>query len=275
MTGVVLALDQSTSGTKALLFDTAGGLLAKVNKPHQQHYPQPGWVEHDANEIYGNVVAVVRELLDAHPVNAEDILCLSITNQRETFVVFDKATGEPLHNAIVWQCRRGEPGCRELIDAGHEAAVSQVTGLKIDTYFPASKMTWLMDAKPEIAARLRDGSALLGTIETYLVYRLTKGAVFASDHTNACRTLLYDINTMCWSDDMCELFGVPRDALPEIRESAAQFGETDIDGVLPSSVADCRRHGGLPSGLVRAAVLPSRWRKGDVWYGVICAVKRR
>ncbi len=234
MSGTILAIDQSTSGTKALLFDTTGALLAKTNKLHEQHYPQPGWVEHDAAEIYGNVLTVVRDLLSENPVN--DLLCLSITNQRETFVVFDKQTGEPLYPAIVWQCRRGEPRCRELIDAGHEPMVAEATGLKIDTYFPASKITWLLEAEPGIAARLRDGSALLGTIETYLIYRLTGGEVFASDHTNACRTLLYDINTLDWGDGLCELFGVPRVALPEIRESAATFGETDCGGALSAPV---------------------------------------
>jgi glycerol kinase len=234
MSRAILAIDQSTSGTKALLFNTAGELLAKTNKPHQQYYPQPGWVEHDAAEIYANVLDVVRGLLTEYPV--DDLLCLSITNQRETFVVFDKVTGEPLHPAIVWQCRRGEPRCQDLIAAGHEPQVAEATGLKIDTYFPASKIAWLMDAEPGIAARLRDGSALLGTIETYLIYRLTNGAVFASDHTNACRTLLYDINTMTWSDDLCDLFDVPRVALPEIRESAAHFGETDCGGALPTPI---------------------------------------
>jgi len=236
MSGNILAIDQSTSGTKALLFDTSGALLAKTAKPHQQHYPQPGWVEHDAAEIYQNVLDVVRGLLSEHPVAAEDLLCLSITNQRETFVVFDKQTGEPLHPAIVWQCRRGEPRCRELIEAGHEPMVTEATGLKIDTYFPASKITWLMEAEPGIAARLRDGSALLGTVETYLIYRLTGGTVFASDHTNACRTLLYDINTLDWSEALCDLFGVPLAALAEVRESAATFGETDCEGAIPAPV---------------------------------------
>jgi glycerol kinase len=234
MSGVVLAIDQSTSGTKALLFDTVGNLLAKTNKPHQQHYPKPGWVEHDANEIYANVLETVRGLLAEHPV--DDILCLSITNQRETFVVFDRATGEPLHPAIVWQCRRGEVRCREMVEAGHEPAVAQATGLKIDTYFPASKIMWLMEQHPDIASRLHNGSALLGTIETYLVYRLTKCEVFASDHTNACRTLLYDINEMDWSENLCDLFNVPRSALPEIRESAASFGQTDFDDLLSTPV---------------------------------------
>lgn len=235
----ILAIDQSTSATKALLFDENGDLLDKTTRNHQQHYPKPGWVEHDAEEIYANVLATIRDLLEKHRNNGETLRCLSITNQRETFVVFDHDTGEPLHNAIVWQCRRGEPLCQRMRDAGHETTVAQSTGLKIDTYFPASKITWLLDAEPDIKARLEDGSALLGTIEAYLIYRLTSGAVFASDHTNACRTLLYDINTLDWNDDLCKLFGVPRQALPEIRESAAHFGDTDCGGLLDVPIPIC------------------------------------
>jgi glycerol kinase len=229
---VILAVDQSTSATKALLFDAQGGLLDKTSEPHQQYYPQPGWVEHDADEIYRNTLAVIRRLLDAYPQQRDHLLCLSITNQRETFVVFDRETGAPLYNAIVWQCRRGELLCRQLTDAGHATRVAEITGLKVDTYFPASKMAWLLDAEPDIKARLEAGTALLGTIDAYLIYRLTGGQVFATDHTNACRTLLYDLTTLDWSEELCALFGIPRHALPEVRESAAQFGVTDCDGVL-------------------------------------------
>ncbi|MEQ8676871.1 MAG: glycerol kinase GlpK [Aggregatilineales bacterium] len=239
MSKTILALDQSTSATKALLFDESGQLLDKVTRDHQQHYPQPGWVEHDAEEIYQNALMAIRDLLEKHPAHKENLLCLSITNQRETFVVFDRESGTPLYHAIVWQCRRGEPLCRKLIEAGHESQVAKITGLKIDTYFPASKITWLLEAEPEIKKRLISGTALLGTIDTYLIYRLTHGAVFASDHTNACRTLLYDINTLNWHDDLCALFNIPRHALPEIRESAAQFGETDCGGLLSQPISIC------------------------------------
>lgn len=235
----ILAIDQSTSATKALLFNEKGELSGKAYKTHQQHYPQPGWVEHDAEEIYQNVLTVIEELLQANPEQRNDLLCLSITNQRETFVVFDRATGKPLHQAIVWQCRRGEPLCRQLVEAGHESLVNRTTGLKIDTYFPASKMMWLLEAEPTIKAQLEAGTALLGTIEAYLIYRLTGGSVFASDHTNACRTLLYDINTLNWSDELCMIFGIPRQALPEIRESASHFGETDCQGLLHKDVPIC------------------------------------
>lgn len=239
MSRYVLAVDQSTSGTKALLFDAQGSVLHQVARPHQQHYPQPGWVEHDAEEIYQNTRQVIAEVVSRSEVQSRDLLCLSLTNQRETIVVFERGSGRPLYRAIVWQCRRGETLCRILVDQGYDPLVRQTTGLKIDTYFPAAKLTWLLEAEPTLKARLADGSALVGTIDTYLIYRLTGGRVFATDHTNACRTLLYDINTRTWSPDLCRLFGVPLEALPEIRESAAQFGETDVPGLPDRTLPIC------------------------------------
>jgi glycerol kinase len=235
----ILAIDQSTSATKALLFDAAGTLLDQVSVGHQQHYPKPGWVEHDAEEIYTNTVSASRALLAKHADLRDDLRCLSLTNQRETFVVFERATGRPLYPAIVWQCRRGEPLCDRLIRAGHNAKVRQITGLRTDTYFPASKITWLLNDAPEIRRRLESGEALLGTIDTYLMYRLTRGQVFATDQTNASRTLLYDIRALAWSDELCALFGVPQRALPKVWDSSAFFGETDIEHVLPRPIPIC------------------------------------
>lgn len=236
---VILAVDQSTSSTKAMLFNEQGELLGKTAVDHQQYYPQPGWVEHDAEEIYQNMLRVCGDLLRQHPDAKNNLLCLSITNQRETIVVFDRQTRKPLHHAIVWQCRRGEPYCSHLMDAGHSETVQQLTGLKIDTYFPASKLTWLLEHVSEIRTRLADGSALLGTIDTYLIYRLTEGRSFFSDQTNASRTLLYNINSLSWSDTLCELFHVPRHALPEVMDSTAQFGETTLGGLLDKPIPIC------------------------------------
>lgn len=235
----VLAIDQSTSATKALIFDVRGGLLAKASKSHEQIYPRPGWVEHDADEIWNNTLSVIRDTVQQHPKLASDLQWLSITNQRETIVVFDRDTGRPLHNAIVWQCRRGDEYCRRLTAAGHDAAVVEATGLKIDTYFSASKLKWIMDHKPEIADRLRDGTALAGTMDAYLIYRLTGNRVFATDHTNACRTLLYNIHQLTWDEQLCHWFDVPRASLPEVRESNAEFGATDADGALPRELPIC------------------------------------
>lgn len=239
---LLIGVDQSTSATKALLFDEAGSVLAQVALSHAQIYPQPGWVEHDAEEIYRNTVDAIRALVDAAP-QARDAVGLSITNQRETVVVFDAATGEPLHNAIVWQDRRGDPLCQMLLDgkegAHNQAIVRDLTGLRIDTYFPASKVRWLQDHFPDIKQRLADGSALLGTIDTWLIYRLTGGGVYATDATNASRTLLYDIDRHGWNAELAALFGLTIARLPEVYASEAVFGETDVEGVLPHPVPIC------------------------------------
>jgi glycerol kinase len=235
----ILALDQSTSATKAILFDAEGRLIDKASRDHRQIYPQPGWVEHDAEEIWENVLAVLRELAARHADKLPSTACLSLTNQRETILVFERGTGRPLHHAIVWQDRRGDPICRQLIEGGHSDLVRNKTGLKIDTYFSASKLKWLVAEQPEVRRKLESGEALIGTIDTYLVYRLTGGKLFATDHTNASRTLLYDIGKLRWDEDLCRLFDVPPAALPEVRESAGCFGETDAAGILPTTLPIC------------------------------------
>ena len=231
---LILAIDQSTSATKAVLFDVTGKVVDKAARDHRQIYPQPGWVEHDAEEIWQNVLAVIRDI--AVRQDLAQLAGLSISNQRETIVVFDRKNGHPLHNAVVWQCRRGDTLCQTLREQGHENVVSAKTGLKIDTYFSASKLAWLIENQPDIAAKLRDGRAVIGTVDAYLVHRLTGGTVFATDYTNASRTLLFDIRALHWDDELCELFGVPMKALPEVRESASTFGETDAGGALPKRV---------------------------------------
>lgn len=236
---VILSIDQSTSGTKAILFDLNGNLLDQTSLPHQQFYPQPGWVEHDAEEIYQNTLKTVKMLLDRNENRSHDIIYLSFTNQRETAVVFDRDTGKPLYHAIVWQCRRGTSICDTLIADGYESFVQQRTGLKIDTYFSASKWMWLIENQPEIHQKLQDGRALIGTIDTYMIYRMTRGKVFASDHTNASRTLLYNIHSLTWDPELCALFHVPIQALPEVRNSNAHYGETDLEGCLVSTIPIC------------------------------------
>jgi len=227
-----LAIDQSTSATKAMLFNPEGSLLDKETLSHHQIYPRAGWVEHDAEEIFDNTINAASMLLKRHSDQLNRILSLSITNQRETFVLFDRKTGQPLYNAIVWQCRRGDDLCKRWMAAGSDEIVHDLTGLKIDTYFPASKLRWLLDARPDLRSRLKDGSALFGTIDTYLTYRLTGGNVYATDHTNASRTLFYDIGKLAWSQQLCNLFGLELGQLPEVRESTAWFGDTDLAGLL-------------------------------------------
>jgi glycerol kinase len=230
--GVFLAIDQSTSATKALLFTPEGILLDQQTLNHQQIYPFAGWVEHDADEIYKNMITAISGLLQRHPDKRNNILALSLTNQRETFVIFERNSGKPTHNAIVWQCMRGVDTCKLLAEKGLDPIVHQITGLRIDTYFPASKIHWLLNDRPEISARLREGSVLFGTIDTYLIYRLTGGKVYATDHTNASRTLLFDIDKLSWSQELFDLFGIPWVDFPEVRSSSDCYGDTDLEGML-------------------------------------------
>ena len=234
-----LALDQSTSATKALLFDAEGRVVDREARDHAQHYPQPGWVEHDAEQIWQNTLAVLSTLSARQASRWSDVVSLSLTNQRETILVFERGSGRPLHHALVWQCRRGESICAAHLAAGDEALVRARTGLKIDPYFSGSKLQWIMEQQPEIAARLRDGSALIGTIDTYLIYRLTRGAVFATDSTNASRTLLYNIVSREWDAELCALWQVPPPALAEVRDCSATFGETTLEGAWSRALPIC------------------------------------
>jgi glycerol kinase len=245
----IVAIDQSTSATKAILFDRAGAIRKKASLEHRQIYPQPGWVEHDAEEIWRNTLAAIEQLGSIDPG------FVSITNQRETVVIFDRATGKPLHNALVWQDRRGDAICAEL--QGHNDIVAKKTGLKIDTYFSASKLTWLIRNYPEIAQKLNSGEALIGTIDAYLIYRLTDGKVFATDHTNASRTLLFDISRLQWDEELCAMFEVPMRALPQVRDSTASFGEftgKPICGVMGDSQASLLAHRCFTPGMAKVTL---------------------
>jgi glycerol kinase len=209
-----------------VLFDALGNVLRKASREHRQHYPQPGWVEHDAEEIWQHALSVLGEF--------GDVDGLSITNQRETIVIFARDSGRPLHPAIVWQCQRGAELCATL--QARNEAVQCKTGLPIDPYFSASKLLWLMRERPDLKIKLQSGEALIGTIDTYLIYRLTEGRVFATDHTNASRTLLFDIKSLCWDAELCALFEVPIQALAEVRSSNAGFGETNAGGIFPKLI---------------------------------------
>lgn len=236
---LILALDQSTSATKALLFDQDGRALDKESREHRQHYPSPGWVEHDAEEIWQNTLAVLQGIATRNQARLDEVLCLSITNQRETIVVFERGTGRPLYRAMVWQCRRGDPLCAEMLEKGRGELIRQKTGLRVDSYFSGSKLLWLVRNHPEIARKLETGEALVGTIDAYLVYRLSEGRVFATDFTNASRTLLFNIGTLAWDEELCGYWQIPLKALPEVRESSARFGETNLGGSLKKALPIC------------------------------------
>ncbi|MDE2487733.1 MAG: glycerol kinase GlpK [Alphaproteobacteria bacterium] len=224
---LLLALDQGTTSTRAILFATDGQALAEAGRPLRQSYPQDGWVEHDALEIYVASVAVLREAVQKAARRMEEVAAIGITNQRETVVVWDKATGEPIHPAIVWQDRRTAPVCERLRQAGREGRVTEVTGLLLDPYFSGTKIAWLLDAVPGARERARAGGLLAGTIDTWLIWKLTGGRVHATDATNASRTLLFDLRAQRWSQEMCALFEVPANILPDVRDCADDFGETE------------------------------------------------
>jgi glycerol kinase len=222
----LLAIDQSTSGTKALVIDRSGAVVARSEAGHRQFYPAPGWVEHDPVEIYRNVVRLAREALREAGIGARQLAALTITNQRETAVLWDRTTGLPVHNAIVWQCRRTSGHCAKLRADGHEPAVLAATGLMLDPYFSATKWRWMLDHADGAREKLREGKLLAGTIDSWLIWKLTGGRVHATDYTNASRTSLYNIHALDWDDDMCALFGVPRELLPEVKPSDDIYGYT-------------------------------------------------
>jgi len=232
----ILAIDQGTTSTRALLFDDAMKVVNSVQMEFTQHFPQTGWVEHDANEIWSSTKQVCRMVMNENDVGADKIAGIGITNQRETTVVWDRATGEPVHNAIVWQDRRTAPLCEALRKAGHEADITRTTGLLLDPYFSGTKLKWILDTIPGSRAKAVRGDLLFGTIDTFLIWRLTGGRVHATDATNAARTLLFDIHSGEWSADICELLDIPMQMLPQVMDSAAHFGETD-PSVLGGAIA--------------------------------------
>jgi glycerol kinase len=225
----VLAIDQGTTSTRSIIFDADGSAVVIARREFAQHHPQGGWVEHDPEDIWRDVVAVVREALDAAGLRSSDLAAIGITNQRETVVVWDRATGRPIHRAIVWQDRRTADTCRALREAGHEPMVREKTGLLLDPYFSATKVAWILDNVAGARARAERGELAFGTIDCFLLWRLTGGRVHATDVTNAGRTLLYDIHTQRWDDGLCELFGVPMSLLPEVHDCSHVFGTTDTE----------------------------------------------
>src|ERR687893_2907151 len=222
---MLLAIDQGTTGTSCLVFDLEGELVGRAYREFEQHFPKPGWVEHDAAEIWQVTQAVAGEALDDAGVGAGGLAAVGITNQRETVCVWDPSTGEPLHRALVWQDRRTAERCDELRAQGHEALVRTRTGLVLDPYFSGTKIEWLLREVPGLRERARDGRAVFGTIDAWLVFNLT--GELLTDVTNASRTLLYDIAKGRWDPDLLALFGdVPERALPEVRPSIGDFGTT-------------------------------------------------
>lgn len=226
----LIAIDQGTTSSRAIVFDSALVPIAAAQQEFTQHFPADGWVEHDPEEIWSSVVATVRSAMDRAGVTARDVAAIGITNQRETAVIWDRATGKPIHNAIVWQDRRTAALCAELRAAGHEPRLTQKSGLLLDPYFSATKIAWLLDNIDGARSAAAAGRLAFGTVDSFLLWRLTGGRVHATDATNAARTLLLDIHAARWDPELAELFGVPTALLPEVCDCAGDFGTTDLFG---------------------------------------------
>ncbi len=223
----ILALDQGTTSSRAIVFDGYGNIKSKAQAEYAQLYPHDGWVEHDPLEIYSTQSAVATEALARLGLNKDRLCAIGITNQRETTIVWERDTGRPIYNAIVWQCRRTAARCDALKAAGLAETVYEKTGLTVDAYFSATKLEWILDNVEGARARAERGELLFGTVDTYLMWKFSAGAVFATDYTNASRTMLFNIHTLDWDDELLRIFGVPRRMLPEVKPSSGLFGYTD------------------------------------------------
>ncbi|QYK42134.1 MAG: glycerol kinase GlpK [Paracoccaceae bacterium] len=229
MTDHILAIDQGTTSSRAIVFDTALRVVATAQEEFAQHYPAPGWVEHAPADLWATVAGTARAAIERAGLTPADIAAIGITNQRETTLIWDRATGEPIHPAIVWQDRRTADTCAALKAAGHEAMITARTGLLLDPYFSATKIKWLLDTVPGARDRARKGELAFGTVDSFLIWKLTGGTVHATDATNASRTLIYNIVTGEWDAEICALLDIPMALLPEVKDCAADFGQTRAD----------------------------------------------
>ena len=232
----MMALDSGTTSNRCILFDRAGRIVSVAQREFTQYFPQPGWVEHDANEIWATLLGVAVEAMQMAGAAAADIAAIGITNQRETTIVWDKATGEPVHHAIVWQCRRTSEYCDELRARGLTARFREKTGLVLDAYFSATKLHWLLENVPGVRERAAKGELLFGTVETWLIWKLTGGRAHVTDYSNASRTMLFNINTLDWDEDILAELNIPRSMLPKPLPSSGLFGTTDpslLGGEIP------------------------------------------
>jgi len=256
----IMALDQGTTSSRCILFDPRGTVCSLAQKPYGQIYPQPGWVEHDPMEIWGSQMGVAQEAMEKIGAKWDQIQAIGITNQRETTVVWDKKTGKPVYNAIVWQCRRTADFCEELKKKGLQDTIREKTGLLLDPYFSGTKVRWILDHVEGARKRAREGELLFGTVDTWLIWNLTRGKVHATDVSNASRTMLFNIHTLSWDEELLKMMDIPRSMLPEVRATDAFFGETDpglLGGPVPirAAVGDQQSalfgHGCLTPGSVK------------------------
>ena len=270
MPEAVLAIDQGTTGSTALVLARDGAVLGRATEEFTQYYPEPGWVEHDPEEIWRVSLGVMESALDDASLAPQQLRAIGITNQRETTLVWDRATGEPLHPAIVWQSRQTAQICEALRADGLEAMITERTGLVVDPYFSGSKVRWILDRYPDARPQAEAGELVFGTVDTWLLYKLTGGAVHATEPTNASRTLLYDIRAQRWDPELLEIFGIPAAMLPEILPSSGVFGTTVPSGGLPGGVPVA----GIAGDQQAALYGQGCWRPGMVKnsYGTGCFV---
>jgi len=256
ITQYILALDQGTTSSRAILFDKSGMIISVAQKEFTQIYPQPGWVEHDATEIWSSQITVATEAILKARITPADIAAIGITNQRETTIVWDKETGEPIYNAIVWQDRRTASFCDELRFQGYDALIQEKTGLILDAYFSATKVRWILDNVPQARQKAVEGKLLFGTVDSWLLWNLTGGKVHATDVSNASRTMLFNIHTMEWDHELVELFNIPKCMLPQVRSCSEVYGET--------------------AGKILAAKIPIAGMAGDqqsALFGQMCTIR--
>ena len=236
MSKYIMALDQGTTSSRCILFNKKGEIQSIAQKEFGQIYPRPGWVEHNPMEIWSSQMAVTMEAMAQVGADASDIAGIGITNQRETTILWDKITGEPVYNAIVWQCRRTAQKVDELVAAGYGQMIREKTGLVPDAYFSATKIAWILDHVPEARSRAENGEILFGTVDSWLIWNMTKGEIHVTDYTNASRTMLYDIHKLCWDEELLNLFHIPACILPEVKPSSCIYGYTEsatLGGRIP------------------------------------------
>lgn len=263
----VLALDQGTTSSRAIIFDKQGAIVGVAQQEFDQIYPQNGWVEHNPQDILGSIVGVMAEALIRAGITAGDLSAIGITNQRETTIVWDKNTGKPVYNAIVWQCRRTADYCDKLKKDGFAERIYNKTGLVLDAYFSATKIKWILDNVKGARARAERGELLFGTIDTYLLWHLSKGKIFATDYTNASRTMLFNVHTLEWDSDLLQLFDIPKTMLPQVHPSGYNYGYTD-ESITGAKVPLCAVVGDQQSALFGQLCID----KGDIknTYGTGC-----
>lgn len=230
-----MALDQGTTSSRCIIFDKQGNIVSMAQREFKQYFPKSGWVEHDADEIWASQASVMAEAMAKNSITASELAAIGITNQRETTIVWDKKTGKPVYHAIVWQCRRTADYVEELKREGYDKVIREKTGLIADPYFSATKIKWILDNVDGAREKAENGELLFGTVDTWLLYKLTNGRVFATDVTNASRTMLYNIHELCWDSELLEKFDIPSSMLPEVKDSSYIYGNTDA-GVIGAEV---------------------------------------